>query len=77
MKDVSLFQILVETATSDQGLDVTIDGGRAAFNIRKNFLIELLKNGGSKFFTPERIELEIEKNHVKVFQNLKGLFRLG
>lgn len=50
----------VKTATDDQGLEI-IQGDRAAFSIRKNSVMELLKNGGSAPFSPEYIEFEIEK----------------
>lgn len=40
-----------------------LPGDRFAFNVRKNFPTELLKNGGGELFTTENINLEILKNH--------------
>lgn len=65
----------VKTATDDQGLEI-IQGDRAAFSIRKNSVMELLKNGGSAPFSPEYIEFEIEKKKKKNQLICQGCFRI-
>ena len=58
-----LFQILVQTTTYDQGLEINT-GGRITFHVRKNFLRELFKNEGSELFTSESTELQIGKKII-------------
>lgn len=49
--------------------------GRTAFNVRKNLLIELLKNGGGELFLPESPELEIlKKLSFKDVLEFRGAF---
>lgn len=52
-----------------------LQGGRIAFNVRKNFPIELLKNGGGELFTTENTDLEIfKKSSFKDVLKFRGAF---